>query len=177
MKNSALPDLAQNIEIIPDGPHFDKEVERLCTQSFGPGRFAKAASLLRENNVCKYSLSRAIASPDGDGIIAACRIYGIIDDNGKDALFLGPIVVDKEFQGNGIGAMLLGSVIAACDNIDHSAIILVGDLPFFGQFGFTKVPEGQLILPASTNSNRLLWRVQKSALAQDLPFGKLRRPL
>lgn len=165
----------QAIKIIHDNAQFDSQIEAMSAISFGPGRFAKAASLLRENNLCLYSLSRVAIHPDdtAQNIIGGCRIWPIIDSERNSAFFLGPIVVDRDFQGQGIGASLVSEVVEACNSHADLPIVLVGDMSFFGQFGFEIVPAGLLTLPASINPKRLLW---KKASATKL-HGSLLRPL
>lgn len=165
---------SQTIEIASDCANYDAQFEQLCARSFGPGRFAKAASLLRENNICNYQFSRSAIICDGNNtqLIGACRMWPIIDEIGNNALFLGPIVVDDVFRGQGIGAKLVRAVLEQTEYVFNGPIILVGDMSFFGQFGFAKVPLGQIILPAPVNPERLLWR---GAFGSEF-CGKIGRP-
>jgi predicted N-acetyltransferase YhbS len=81
------------------------------------------------------------------------------------ALALGPLTVDPAFEGRGIGAALLGRSLAAARERGHRLVLLVGDEPYYGRFGFRRVPAGQLELPGPVDPSRLL--------AADLTEGAL----
>ena len=171
-KINKLP--SAQIEFAADNARFDEKIESMSDKSFGPGRFAKAASLLREDNSCIYSLSRIALLQDSKApvLVGSCRIWPIIDGNNNSAYFLGPIIVDENHRGQSIGAGLVGAVTGACAAESDLPIILVGDLPFFGRFGFAKVPSGLLSLPAAVNPERLLWKGSGEICLS----GRLRRP-
>lgn len=153
------------IAIKIDNASNDKIIEAIYAKSFGPGRFTKAASILREGNICLYDLSRiAINLENGiEKLIGACRMWQIKSEGGESAIFLGPIAVDKEFQSFGLGGTLVREVLQACDETGHDLVLLVGDLSFFGQFGFEIVPDGQIKLPLPALKNRILWRKKNGA--------------
>ena len=43
----------------------------------------------------------------------------------------------------------------------REAILLVGDLPYFGPLGFEVVPAGRIALPGPVDPRRVLWRALK----------------
>ena len=58
-------------------------------------------------------------------------------------------------QGQGVGAALMTHAIAAARKLGHRAIMLVGDAPYFGRFGF--VPAAEVRLAGPVDPRRLLW--------------------
>jgi predicted N-acetyltransferase YhbS len=143
-------------------------VNALYDQAFGPGQYAKAASLLRQGN---SPLADACMVMEADGaLIGACRIWPLRSDGG-DCVLLGPIAIDHSNRHEGMGGALASACLEACDRLGIGVAVLVGDMGFFGRFGFTVVPAGRLTLPAPADPKRLLWRVQPSAV---LPTGRLR---
>ncbi|KAF0092815.1 MAG: GCN5-like N-acetyltransferase [Hyphomonadaceae bacterium] len=154
MKNSLT------LSIENDSANNDAALEAIYAKAFGPGRFTKAAAVLRAGNACIYGLSRVVFAEtnDGEKLIGGCRLWRIIDAQDNKAIFLGPIAIDGEYQGLGLGAQLMQEVLAACDASGQKLIMLVGDMSFFGQFGFEIVPENQISLPLPVAQNRLLWR-------------------
>ncbi|NNJ73888.1 MAG: hypothetical protein HKP56_01880, partial [Anderseniella sp.] len=41
--------------------------------------------------------------------------------------------------------------------LEHELVILVGDEPYYAPFGFSRVPDGRLILPGPVDPARLLF--------------------
>ena len=138
-------------------PHIDAEtladaaaVEALVLAAFGPGRFAKTAERLRE----RAAVVAGFVARDGERLLGSVRLWSIAID-GAPALFLGPIAVAADNRKAGLGAEL----VQAC--LGHAAeaglgVLLVGDVPYFGRFGFTAAPEVRL--PGPVDPRRLLWR-------------------
>jgi len=125
-------------------------VEALVLAAFGPGRFAKTAERLRE----RAAVVAGFVARDGGRLIGSVRVWSITID-GAPALFLGPIAVAADNRKAGLGAEL----VQAC--LGHAAkaglgVLLVGDVPYFGRFGFTVAPEVRL--PGPVDPRRLLWR-------------------
>ncbi|WP_211228538.1 GNAT family N-acetyltransferase [Glycomyces tenuis] len=60
---------------------------------------------------------------------------------GERVLGLGPIGVEPELHGKGIGAALMHAVIGAADARDEPGIVLLGDPGFYGRFGFVLAEE------------------------------------
>lgn len=162
--------LPAKFELLPDAAPHDAAVEALYTVAFGPGRHVKAAARLREGHRCRRDVS-FVAISEGH-LIGACRLWPLVTDQGQEALFLGPIAVAPEWQGQGLGGALVEACVQASDRLTGLPIILVGDLAFFQPYGFQHVPKGQLILPGPADPNRLLWRPVPGAEAR-VPFGRL----
>jgi predicted N-acetyltransferase YhbS len=74
----------------------------------------------------------------------------------RDALLLGPLVVAPEIAGKGFGRALVSEALEAARAGGVRAVILVGDEPYYGRFGFTPVPPGTITLPGPVDPNRIL---------------------
>jgi predicted N-acetyltransferase YhbS len=151
--------------LLPDNPAFDAAVEHLYASAFGPGRHAKAAARLREGNGCLRDMSW-VAVRGGD-VIGACRMWPVRTDHGDPLVFLGPIAVADHARSLGLGGHLVCACIKACDELASLPIVLVGDLAFFAPFGFERIKEATLSLPAAVDPARLLVR------GGPAPHGKL----
>jgi predicted N-acetyltransferase YhbS len=158
--------------LLPDTGKFDSQCEGLYAHAFGPGRYAKAAARLRENNLCHRDVS--VLAFKAEKLVGACRLWPIGASNGAIALFLGPIAVDASVRSAGLGQSLVWACLQAVDLILPSPVILVGDLSFFSRFGFAVIPEGLITMPGPVDPNRLLWRVD--GLTATLPAGLLSVP-
>jgi predicted N-acetyltransferase YhbS len=136
------------LRIESEGPGDAAAVEALVLAAFGPGRFAKTAERLRE----RARIAAGFVTREDGRIVGSVRLWSITVGS-EAALFLGPIAVAADCRRAGLGADL----VQAC--VDHAGgvgILLVGDLPYFGRFGFRPAPEVRLSGPV--DQRRVLWR-------------------
>ena len=56
----------------------------------------------------------------------------------------------------GVGAALMVHAIAAATARGHRAVLLLGDAPYYGRFGFSAGKARELILPGAFERERLL---------------------
>jgi predicted N-acetyltransferase YhbS len=132
---------------------------------FGPGRFARTAYRVREG---RPGVSRLCRVVDVNGRIAASiHLTDIVVGGVPGAALLGPIGVDPDFQSQGFGKELMTEAIEGARAGGVRVILLVGDEPYYGRFGFKPCPRGQITLPGPVNMQRLLaLEIQPGALAQ-----------
>jgi predicted N-acetyltransferase YhbS len=72
------------------------------------------------------------------------------------AALLGPVAVDPEHRGLGVGTKLMREALAAAREGGTALVVLVGDDPYYGRFGFKSVPTGQIFFPGPVNPARIL---------------------
>lgn len=145
------------------------DLDRLMDRAFGPGRFAKAASGLRDGARLAPQLSHVAWSDAERAAIGACLIWDVASSAGGPALLLGPIAVDPDLQGGGLGRALCAACVAAVDAADAGTVVLVGDPGFFAPFGFVPVPAGAVRFDWPADPARTLWRPGSGML----PAGRL----
>jgi predicted N-acetyltransferase YhbS len=134
-----------------DLPLCDALVER----AFGPGRFVKTAERLRERNAPLHDLS-FVAWVD-DEAVGSVRMWPIhIGDS--PAVLLGPFAVEDAWRSQGLGAQLIEAACEAAEAAGVGVVLLVGDAPYFGKFGFETAPHGRAVLPGPVDGGRVLWR-------------------
>ena len=135
--------------------HRDVETrERLLDRVWGPSRFEKTAERLREGRRPVAGLS-LVAERDGS-VIGTVRLWHVCAGPGRRALLLGPLAVDEAWRNRGIGGSLLRRAVGAARRRGHRAVLLVGDAPYYGRFGFSTAKTGSLWLPGPVDRNRLL---------------------
>ncbi|ADJ24196.1 GCN5-related N-acetyltransferase [Hyphomicrobium denitrificans ATCC 51888] len=141
------------------------EISRLHARVFGPGRFARSAYRVREG---KGHLSRyCLVAHLGGQLIASLRMTEITIGGRPGAALLGPVAVDPDHRNIGLGTKLMNEAIEAARVGGTSLVVLVGDDPYYGRFGFKVVPAGQIVFPGPVNPARLLVRELKDgALAE-----------
>ncbi len=143
---SPLPPL----RIEAEHPSDTASVEALVLAAFGPGRFAKTAERLRE----RATLAAGFVAHEGGRVIGSVRLWNVRVGE-TPALFLGPIAVDADARRAGLGADLVASCVEHARTSGASGVLLVGDAPYFGKFGFAAAPDVRLAGPV--DPRRLLW--------------------
>ena len=129
--------------------------EALLDRAFGKRRRAKTSERLRHGRLPSEGL--AFSAIDARGrLIGTIRLWDIIAGSAGPALLLGPVAVDSKHQGRGIGAALMERALNDARVKGHTAVILVGDAPYYARFGFAQCPVADLHLPGPVDRNRFL---------------------
>ena len=127
--------------------------ELLLDRCFGERRNAKSSERLREGRLPAQGLALT-AERDG-AVIATVRLWHV-EANGRPALLLGPLAVAPELHGEGLGGTMMREAIARAADHGHSAILLVGDAPYYQRFGFSAEPMADLAMPGPVERERFL---------------------
>lgn len=128
--------------------------EMLLDEAFGEARYRKSSERLREDRLPADGLSFIAA--EGKRVIGTARLWNIACGAGKSALLLGPVAVANDCRNHGIGRALVRRAIEDARKLGHAAIVLVGDAPYYGRFGFTPEKTGALWMPGPFERARLL---------------------
>ncbi len=128
------------------------EVEALYDLCFAPGREALSSYRLRDGIPPVANLS--LTARDEFGNIAGAIRQWPVRIGQHPALLLGPVAVHPTHQGEGLGGFLINESLGRAAGWDR--VILVGDAPYYGRFGFAKL-DG-VVMPPPTNPDRVLGR-------------------
>jgi predicted N-acetyltransferase YhbS len=126
--------------------------EALLDVSYGPVRFTKTSERLREGRLPELSFVAA----EGRHIIGTVRLWQVSAGRDRPALLLGPLAVDPGCRKRGIGSTLVQHALREAARLRHGAVLLVGDAPYYGRFGFSSAQTGALWLPGPYERHRLL---------------------
>ncbi len=152
-----------DIIIRQEAPEDNDAVEALGAAAFGPGRFSRAAFRLREGvesdpQLCFVAFLR--------GELVGSVKQTLIDLGGKQALVLGPLMVDPSQRKLGIGRDLMNRALHAAHEKGHRFVILVGDYAYYKGFGFYQVEPGRITFPGPADPARILaFELEKGAAA------------
>ena len=136
-----------------EAPEDAEHVEALNAASFGPGRFAKSAYRLREGVNPVASLSFVAIE---NGTLRGSVRFWPIRVGGHEELLLGPLAVQSDQRGRGIGIALMQAGIEAARKGPWRGILLVGDEPYSTRVGFSRLPPGRVKFPGPVDQNRIL---------------------
>jgi predicted N-acetyltransferase YhbS len=142
------------IKIRHETPFDVARRQTLLDAAFGDARFAKTAERLREDRLPERGLSFVVCA-DGR-LIGTVRLWNISAGPGRPALLLGPLAVASDVRDCGVGGELMRHALDEAQRRGHRAVVLVGDAPYYGRFGFTAEKTGALWLPGPYARERLL---------------------
>jgi predicted N-acetyltransferase YhbS len=128
--------------------------EALLDLAYGACRFTKTSERLREGRRAADGL--ALVAVERGRIVGTVRLWHVTAGPRRAALLLGPLAVDPGYRNRGIGTTLVRRAIARARLAGHKAILLVGDAPYYGRFGFSAAETAGLWMPGSFERDRLL---------------------
>ncbi|RMH41207.1 MAG: N-acetyltransferase [Alphaproteobacteria bacterium] len=128
------------------------EVEALLDLCFAPGREALSSYRLRDGVEPVAAL--CLVARDEEGTLAGAIRHWPVRVGAVPALLLGPVAVHPTHQGEGLGGLLVRESLAEAARLGWERVLLVGDAPYYGRFGFTRL-EG-VEMPPPTNPERVL---------------------
>ena len=138
------------LETTDDAP----ALSQLSADAFGPGRFSRSAYRVREGvpPVPALSLTGWL---DGR-LVGGVRFTAVRIGGNEGAVLLGPLLVDPLVRGQGYGKALVREGLVRAQEAGFGLVLLVGDVPYYGRFGFSIVPPGQIVMPGPVDPARLL---------------------
>jgi predicted N-acetyltransferase YhbS len=141
-------------EIRPQTAADEAALSTLSAKAFGPGRFARTAYRVREGvpPVSALSLSGWL---DGR-LVGGVQFTAIKIGAASGGLLLGPLVVDPAVKGRGYGKELVGEGLSRAKEHGFAIVLLVGDMPYYGRFGFAPIVPGRITLPGPVDPSRFL---------------------
>ncbi|MBT8419113.1 MAG: N-acetyltransferase [Silicimonas sp.] len=143
---------SRKVELQRETPEDWWEVEALYDLCFAPGRTALSSYRLRDGVQTVSELS--LVARDELGLVAGAIRYWPVRVGHAPTLLLGPVAVHPTHQGEGIGGLLIEGSLARANGWDR--VLLVGDAPYYGRFGFA--PVRGVEMPPPTNPDRVLGR-------------------
>ncbi len=148
------------INILPATPADLPEIEALLDEQFGPARQNRTAYRLRDG-VKPISALCLVAREDGK-LLGSVQCWPLhlrtADGRRRPLVLLGPVAVDLAHQGEGIGTLLMQEVLARADVVSGLPMLLIGDEPYYGRFGFSAAVTGGWQVPGPVDRARLLLR-------------------
>jgi predicted N-acetyltransferase YhbS len=143
------------VTIRPELESDHAQREALLDRAFGRGRGRKTSERLRQGRLPSPGL--AFSAVDCEGRFAgSIRLWDVVAGSAGPALLLGPLAVDHRWHKRGIGKALMAHALAEATARGHGAVLLVGDEPYYGRFGFSAASAADLHLPGPVERGRFL---------------------
>ena len=127
--------------------------EALLDACFGTNRNLRTCQRLRDGRAPAEGL--ALSAVAQGRLVGTLRLWHV-SAGAMPALVLGPLAVDPSCRKLGVGQALMNHALAAARARGHGAVILLGDAPYYGRFGFSALKTGGLSLPGPFERDRLL---------------------
>ena len=126
------------LDLSLEQPGDTAEIEALLDLSFGPERLKKRSYHYRRGVPKVAELCLVARDPGQAKIVGAIRYWPVtIGQMATPALLLGPLAIQPERRGTGVGAALMRQSLALAEQAGHRVVVLVGDLAYYGRFGFS----------------------------------------
>jgi predicted N-acetyltransferase YhbS len=146
-------------------PGDDPAINALQKRAFGPGALTRMAFALRARADHLAPLARTAWYEDQ--LMGSVRFYAIQIGERKGAL-LGPLVVEPTVKHQGAGRQLLAEAVPQVLSGGVDFIMLIGDRPYYGPFGFMPLASNQLLFPLPVDPARVLLAGLDDAARQEL---------
>ncbi len=154
------------IDILPLAPEHHAAIELLLDQRFGPARRNRTAYRLRDGADVLGCFS--VVAMAGNELVGSLQCWPIqlrgADGRDRPLILLGPVAVDAGHEGRGIASAMMRASLAAIDAAGAPPVLLIGDAPFYGRFGFDAAATGHWQLPGPVDHARLLLRGKSAGL-------------
>jgi len=150
------PGNRERFRLLRERPEDGPEIEWLLDLAFAPGRTALSSYRLRQG-VAPVAELCTVVRDEYDALAGCIRYWPVRIGAGEaPALLLGPVAVHPTRQGEGIGALMMRETLADAATLGWTRVILVGDLPYYARFGFSREAACGLEFPPPHNPDRLL---------------------
>ena len=138
-------------------PNAVADLLDLC---FGPARKKRTASLLREG--AQRIEPASFVAKCGDELVGSVECWELEwrhPQGTRRIALLGPLVSHPARRGEKIGVRLMDLALAELDKL-RLPVMLIGDEPYYGRWGFSAQHTGDWVLPGPVDRHRVLLRTK-----------------
>ncbi|PLX37026.1 MAG: GNAT family N-acetyltransferase [Hyphomicrobiales bacterium] len=161
----------QSIAFVEEAETHIVAREALLDRTMGPIRFRRSSERLREGRLPAPGLALSVMA--GSKLVGTVRLWNVRACGLGAGLMLGPLAVDEAWRGAGIAAGLVEMALKSAQADSYDAVILVGDAPYYGRFGFSAHTARRLAMPGPFERHRMLGLALKPG-ALERAHGTLR---
>lgn len=153
----------EHITFLPHTAHDPAELSHLLDLCFGPDRHQKTASHIRAD-ASRIESASFVARID-DQLVGSVECWHIDwqhKNQRQPMALLGPLAAHPDRRRQRIGMQLMDRALPELDQLGLP-VLLIGDEPYYGRWGFSADHTGQWELPGPVDRTRLLLRCTDGA--------------
>ena len=162
--------LPAGVVIEPERPGDGAAIEALLDEAFGADRHKKQSYRFRQHVGPIEALS--LVARDGERVVGTIRQWPLVIAGTAPAsmpvmtpaLLLGPIGVAADRRNERIGDRLMRESLRLADELGHGIVLLVGDLSYYGRFGFRAAAAHGLFMPGEDPRRLQVLELEPGAL-------------
>jgi predicted N-acetyltransferase YhbS len=152
-------------------PADQPEIDRLMALGFASSHSSRNIWQLRHGQ--KVADLCLVAEDEGKaGHLLGSIRYWPITINAMPSLLLGPLAVDPELRGQGIGRQLVRDSLALARSGPWAFCFVSGERDYYPKLGFSKLTAHQVDLPAPIEEERLHIISVSATNLEDLPEAR-----
>ena len=154
-----------NTTIDLEQPQDNAAIDALLDEAFGADRHRKQSYRYRHMTAPVGELCLVVR--EDDRLVATVRHWPVTivgDDKMTPALLLGPIAVAADRRNIRIGDRLMRESLRRALELGHNIVLLVGDLSYYGRFGFRPAALRGITMPGEQPHRLQLLELQAGAL-------------
>lgn len=148
------------------------QIHAVTAAAFGRVDEADLVDRLRVDGLVRLSLV-AIEDDEVVGHVLFTALPVSVDGRAVDALCLAPVSVHPDYQGSGVGSMLIRDALARLGESGFEAVIVVGHPGYYPRFGFSAALAAKLSAPFSGEAFMALELIEGALSGQS---GQVRYP-
>ena len=146
-------------------PQDAPAIEALLDEAFGADRHRKQSYRFRHMTAPVGEL--CLVAREGERLVGTVRHWPVTivgDKRMTPALLLGPIGVAADRRNNRIGDRLMRESLRRAMELGHGIVLLVGDLSYYGRFGFRPAALRGITMPGEQPHRLQLLELQAGLL-------------
>jgi predicted N-acetyltransferase YhbS len=155
-----------SVVIEPEQPQDAEAIEVLLDEAFGPERGKKQSYRYRQGVAPLAPL--CLVAREDDRLLGTVRYWPVTivgERRATPALLLGPIGVAAHRRRERIGDRLMRQTLLQACELGHRLVLLVGDIGYYGRFGFRPATPYGIRMPGEQPERLQLLELASGALA------------
>ncbi|MFD0322612.1 GNAT family N-acetyltransferase [Lysobacter gummosus] len=137
-----------DMQVLIENESHRAQIRAITQAAFGGDDEADLLDRLREDGLVRLSL---VAVEDGQvvGHALFTALPVSVDGREVEALSLAPVSVRPDYQGTGVGSMLIREALARLAHSGFEAVVVLGHPGYYPRFGFSAALAAKLAAPFS----------------------------
>lgn len=166
------PGQEEEMQIHAERREHRAAIHALTQAAFGRVDEADLVDRLRADGLVRLSL---VAVEDGEvvGHVLLTALAVSVDARAVDALCLAPVSVRPDYQGSGVGSMLIREALVRAEQSGFEAVVVLGHPGYYPRFGFSAALAAKLAAPFSGEAFMALELVEGGLRGES---GRVRYP-